>query len=476
MKTLQQLGNKVTSVFRSDNWVNSSTGLGLLSGRVGNTRIKGSTYLSYSDLSEMYYGNGLAKRIVNSFVDDALRNGFLVCGNDKVKDAFKKLALPKVIKEACYFSRLYGGSIIVAFLDDGLDLKEPVSDTRINKIISFRVFDKSQISWQEADLNRDFLSPNFALPEFYTITSFKNSADTSILKIHASRCKVLDGITTSHLKRRTNLGWGDSVLQACYDSLRYYGIVAENSSEIINDFIQVIIKMNGLAHQIIKEGGKEAVAARMDAIDVSRSNSNLIFLDAEKEDYEKKSSSVSGLADLWDRFSESVCAATGYPATRLFGRSPGGLNSTGDSDLKNYYDLVSAYRSDEIEPIINWILNFITHQQEWGSDKDIEWSFASLVEQTPLEDAKLKKLYAEIDWGYIDRGAIDAGSTWQERFGKGEFQENIQLKQLERDADFTDLEELEIISDLKKEESQIKEESNTERKAKKVLDSVFNSL
>ena len=88
----------------------------------------------------------------------------------------------------------------------------------------------------------------------------------------------------------------------------------------------------------------------------------------------------------------------------------------------------------------------------------------------------MKKLYAEIDWGYIDRGAIDAGSTWQERFGKGEFQKNIQLKRLERDDDFTDLEELEIISDLKKEEMKIKEESNTERKEKKVLDSLFNSL
>ena len=50
------------------------------------------------------------------------------------------------------------------------------------------------------------------------------------------------------------------------------------------------------------------------------------------------------------------------------------------------------------------------------------------------------------------------------------------MKRLERDDDFTDLEELEIISDLKKEEIKIKEESNTERKAKKVLDSLFNSL
>ena len=478
MKTLQQLGNKITSVFRMDSWINNFTGFGLVDGRVGNTRVKSSTFLPYWTLSEMYYGNGLAKRIVNSFVDDALRNGFLECGDEDIKKTFKKLGLSKLIKEACYFSRLYGGSMIIAFLDDGLELHEPVSENRINKIINFRVFDKSQISWTEADLNRNYLSSNFSKPDIYTISSPNNTIEAPMLKVHETRCKILDGVTTSYLKRKTNAGWGDSVLQACFDSLRYYGLVNESSAEIIQDFIQVIIKINGLSAMMIKPGGKEQIQGRMKGLDFSRSTSNLIGIDADKEDYEKKSSSVAGLADLWDRFSESVCAATGYPATRLFGRSPGGLNSTGDSDLKNYYDLVSAYRSDEIEPIIDWILNLIVNQQEWKGEKEIEWSFASLVEQTPLEDAQLKKLYAEIDWGYIDRGAIEAGEAWQERFGKGEFKRDIELKQLEFDVNFSD-EEVAIIGNLQKKEEQkqeAKKESETEKKAKKVLDNLFNSF
>jgi hypothetical protein len=103
----------------------------MLDGRVGNTQVKPAEFLSYQTLSEMYYGNGLAKRIVNCFVDDALRNGFLECGDEEVKKTFKKLGIPKLIKEACYFSRLYGGSMIVAFLDDGLELSTPVSNKRI---------------------------------------------------------------------------------------------------------------------------------------------------------------------------------------------------------------------------------------------------------------------------------------------------------------------------------------------------------
>jgi phage-related protein (TIGR01555 family) len=467
MKTLKQLVKQVSGSFRSDNWRNASTGLGASRGRVSNTQVRQLPQLSVMELSELYRSNGLAKRIVNSFVDDALRNGFLVCNNTTLKEELKRLSLIKTIKEACYFSRLYGGSMLVVMLDDGLDFKEPVSTDRIQKIVSFKMFDKSQISWQESDINKDFLSPYFALPEFYTITP-NNWSDVGRLKIHASRCKILDGIVTDITGRRYNGGWGDSVLQACFDALRRYGIVAETSTEIITDFVQVILKINGLADKMVKEGGRQQIAARGAAIDESRSVANLIFLDSTGEDYEKKSSSVAGLAELWDRFSESICAVTGYPATRLFGKSPAGLNSTGTGDLKNYYDLVSAYRSDEVEPIIDWVTTFITSQKSWKGDVNIEWTFASLVEQSPLEDAELKKLYAEIDCMYIDRGAIDAGDTWQARFGSGTFKENIELSKLEQE-DLSDIEELELLTSIQK-------ESAVESKAQQVVNDIYQSI
>jgi phage-related protein (TIGR01555 family) len=449
----------------------------MLDGRVGNTQVKPAEFLSYQTLSEMYYGNGLAKRIVNCFVDDALRNGFLECGDEEVKKTFKKLGIPKLIKEACYFSRLYGGSMIVAFLDDGLELSTPVSNKRINKIINFRVFDKNQISWTDDDLNKNYLSTNFGKPDFYNISSLNLAVESPNIRVHESRCKILDGVTTSHFKRHKNAGWGDSVLQACFDSLRYYGIVNEGSAEIINDFIQVIIKMNGLSDKLMQEGGSQEIAMRAYSLDTSRSNANLILLDAENEDYEKKASSISGLSDLWDRFSESICAATGYPITRLFGRSPGGLNSTGTSDLTNYYDLVSAYRSDAIEPIIDWMVNLLVNQAEWEGTKDIEWSFASLVEHTPLENAQLQKIYAEIDCMYIDRGAIDAGEAWQERFGQGEFRKDITLKVPEVDESLSEesigLLESMIAAPKKAEE---KKETELEKKTRKVIDSLYESV
>ena len=426
----------INSLFekRTDSWINSSTGLGLHRGRVGATRVKMPAVLGFDDLSNLYTSNGLARRIVNSLVDDSMRGNFIDVSDDEVKEEFKRLNLIKYIKETCYFSRLFGGAILVAFVDDGQDMDKPLNKKNLYKIVHFKVFDKQWITWYENDIIRPYLSERFGLPEFYYLNSPWHTQEL-MLKVHHSRCFLLDGVCTTEMRRRQRQNFGDSVLQSCFDNLRQYGLVSEASAEIVNDFIQVIVKLNGLASNMSRQGGREDLAMRAESLDLTRSTANLIFLDADKEDYEKKASSVAGLSDLWGKFAESMCAATGYPMTRLFGRSPGGLNSTGENDMRNYYDLVSAYRNDELAPLIDWLMNLITLQKTWEGEKEIEWNFCNLVEQTPLENAELKKKYAEIDAMYIDRGAIDAGEAWQERFGGEEFKEDIQLKKQEPQED-----------------------------------------
>lgn len=192
------------------------------------------------------------------------------------------------------------------------------------------------------------------------------------------------------------------------------------------------MKMNGLSDKVAN-GQMDKVLARLDIIDRSRSGQNTILLDGDgSEDYEKRSSSISGLADLWDRFSEAICATTGIPATRLLGRSPAGLNSSGESDLKNWHDIVNAYREDQIEPCISWLLEILKNQQSWKQKPDsFDWTFPALHAPSEIEFADIKKKYAEIDVMYIDRGAISANQAWQERFGNGEFKYDIQLAKID---------------------------------------------
>ena len=458
---------------RSDNWTNSMTNLGVNSSRVNSTKVGFLPLLDYMTLDEMYKSNGLAQKIVNIIVDDAMR-GFIEADYDLLQE-MSRIKLKQRITDGCYAGRLYGGALLVAFVDDGLELEKPVNLNRIDKIISIKVFDKSQVTWFGGDLNTNYGSEHFGEPEFYTINSYSNVVDVGVIKVHRSRCFLMNGATTTNRMRLYNGGWDLSIMQSCFGALRNYGIVTDSSAEIIQDFVQVIFKMDGLALKLIEEGGEAAIKKRLAYIDVSRSITNSLLIDAEAEDYEKRASSVAGLADLWDRFSEVICSVTGYPATKLFGRSPAGMNSTGDSDMKNYYDMVGAYRSDQVQPAIDWIVELLEHQKTWkNKPKTFDWEFPSLVSPSDLETAKIKKEYAEIDCMYIDRGAIDASQAWQQRFGQEKFNYNIKLDVPETDTLLE--EEAGLIAELKAEKDKATFDNKESAKTKKIMDSLYQKI
>jgi phage-related protein (TIGR01555 family) len=468
----QTIKNKLSKL-RRDGWQNIFTNLGVNNSRTNTTFFQSSLNLPTATLSEIYQSNGIGKRIVNIIVEDALR-GFILSDKLLIEELSRVNAKQSIMDAAC-FGRLYGGAILVAFIDDGLGFEKPINFNKINKLISLKVFDKNQIQWNQEDLCKDFYKPYYGDPEIYTITSPQSNSliDGQFFKVHRSRCFTFSGDRLVNLAKMQNQGWDASVLQSSYEALRNYGIVVSSSAEIVHDFIQVIMKMQGLDKKLSTEGGDIEVKGRVDFIDYTRSVSNMILLDGDgAEDYEKKASSVAGLADLWDRFSETICASTGIPATKLFGRSPGGLNSTGASDIQNWYDIIRSYQTDQLEPAINWLIEILKHQKEWQKKPtQYHWRFSSLTAPSESEWADIKKKYAEIDCMYIDRGGIDASDAWQARFGKGEFEVNIKLDPPEIDnyltleednKDLTENPEDELITDGKR--------------SKKIMDALYKKV
>ncbi|MDA0844008.1 MAG: DUF1073 domain-containing protein, partial [Bacteroidetes bacterium] len=245
-----------------------------------------------------------------------------------------------------------------------------------------------------------------------------------------------------------------------------------------HDFIQILMKMSGLSEKLGREGGDQEILKRMDKIDMSRSTANMILLDGDgAEDYEKKASSVSGLAELWDKFCDNVCATTGIPATRLFGKSPGGLNATGTSDLQNWYDIVRAYRTDQVEPCLDWLLDILKAQKSWNDKPKIwEWEFPSLTAPSEGEWADIKKKYAETDAIYMDRGAIDPVECWQERFGRGEFHVNIQLSKPDLEEDIEIEEDNLDLIDTTKEKDKDKEQEAEQKKVSGIIENAYKKV
>ena len=95
---------------------------------------------------------------------------------------------------------------------------------------------------------------------------------------------------------------------------------------------------------------------------MSKSVLNAVILDRD-EMYDKQYTTLAGLPEVIDRFMLQLSGATGIPVTRLYGRSPAGLNATGESDLRNYYDLIEAAQRNRLMPPLRKLINIISEWQ-----------------------------------------------------------------------------------------------------------------
>lgn len=402
---------------RLDGFSNIMTGIGARNSRVNRTVYEPSCpVLDQVTLTDIYRSNGLGRRIVNLIIDDAMRT-FIQADNNLLK-ALSGIKAKQHITDAATWARLYGGSILIAFVDDGRQLDKPLDYNRINKLVALRAYDRYQVSWLPDDLSRNVHDGFYGEPEIFMVAPIGGEP----FRVHRSRVHIFDGERIPNRVRVANAYWGDSVLQSVYESLRNYGSTMNAAAEIVQDFIQTVLSVNGL-QSLIAQGMDECVNDRLKVLDLSKSVAKTVLLDAENETYSKQASSVAGLADLWDRFTESICGTTGIPMSRLVGRSPGGINSTSQNDLENWDNVVDAWRTDEEAPCINWVVKILEAQRHWDGKRpaSFEWEFPSLKVANEHEVAQIKLLNAQVDAVYMDRGAVDPRFMFEKRYEGGSF-------------------------------------------------------
>jgi phage-related protein (TIGR01555 family) len=401
---------------KADGWQNVLTNIGGRKDPTTAARVSAMPFFSRETLSALYRADGLARRIVDVQVEDALRE-WVEC-DDALTAEFRRINAKQEVSDALKWARLFGGALIVAMVDDGQDFDQPLNRNAIRSLRQLRVYDRHRVTFNTSDIDMDAMSETFGKPLFYTVTPISGTP----YRVHASRAWRLDGLPLPDLERQLNQGWGDSALMPVYEALQAYGQTMGASANIVRDFVQVVLGIRGLT-DMLRQGEDDLVAKRANIIDMTRSVANSVFLDADGETYDKKASSVAGLADLWDRFALHVSSVTGIPATKLLGRSPSGLNATGESDMRQWYDVVQAYRGDEIDPPVRWILGLIEAQSEWTDrpEGEIEITWPSLYQPTEAEWADVKVKIAQADAIYMDRGGVDPEYLYHLRYGSGEF-------------------------------------------------------
>ena len=367
-------------------------------------------------LTGLYEGNGLFSKIIDTPAEEALKHGFDLNLKSDELNAFVEAAT------AIKWARLYGGALIVMLIDDGRGLEEPVDWEHIRSIDELRVYERSIVQPDYASLyQQDYGGKGvgnrvskFGQPEYYYVSSIYGS-----FKVHESRCLVFrNGVLPEQTSNATYLFWGMPEYVRIRRALRETVTAHTDSVKLLERSVQAIYSMKGLASLLTTDDGENQVLKRLQLVDTSRGLLNSIAIDSEGEQYDFKTFQFSGVKDVIDATCNMLSALTNIPQTILFGRSPAGMNATGDSDFESYYNFVEKIQRLMLKRNLRTLLDVVFRAGIASGDVAEEpdyklefkplWSLSdteqATVDQTKAQTALVKAQTAQ---AYVDMQALD---------------------------------------------------------------------
>ena len=148
---------------------------------------------------------------------------------------------------------------------------------------------------------------------------------------------------------------------------------------------------------------------------------------------------------MFDRFEAMVAAAADMPITVLFGRSPAGMNATGESDTRNWYDSIASDRRLYTAPQVERGVKLLTLSKDGptGGKEPQDWRIVwnPLWQMSDTEKAGIRKTQAETDNIYLSNQVLDPREVTQSRFGGTEYSTETKLDASVREALETSIEE-----------------------------------
>lgn len=439
---------------RFDSLINTLSGIGGPRDRTNrqNVNVEEVGELSDGELEVLYRRNHYAARIVDLPCDEATRRGFNITvsedenGGVEIEEEFRRLCVEQKFNLADKWARLYGGAAIIIGLDDGLDLSDPIDHEALkngqvvgDSLDFLHVVDRYALS--PMDIDADPLSPGFGQPANYTL-HFRDMGAISAVnpdgepkrltsgsRIHASRLVRFYGSQLPPTLRSDQDWWGDSVLQRTFESLTNLGMMERAIGNIAQTFTQAIFKMQGLRQLVKQKDGADTLLERFAAMNLSQSVLSMMVIDAEMEEYEKRTTNVTGLEHLYDRIAQSFAASADTPMTLAFGLSPGGIGNSDDPGMRNWENKISARQKLIYVPGMEYIANILVNTRQGPKvSGNIMIDPVPLREPTEEEASATAKIWAEFAAILIDRGVVRPSEVRTSFFSGAGFSSDIVLE------------------------------------------------
>lgn len=372
---------------------------------------------NYALLNSLYRDNWVVQNVVGLMVDDMLREWYKLRGTispeyqDELARVERVTQIRARLNEGLRWGRLYGGAAGLIMIDGQNDLSKPL-DLEMIYPGSFKglyILDR----WQG-------ISPNIRLvfeggeevPESYSVV---DGSGNTVATVHHSWVIRFTGRELPRIERQAELYWGESEVEALYKDVVAHDNVSANMAALT---FQANINTQEVQNleQLFSLGSTEQQRRfwnTMQAMSVVRSNFGVQLIN-KGDAVHNTQYTFTGLQEVYESMCLNLCGASHYPMTKLFGRSPAGMNATGESDLQNYYDYVDSQREAKLRPALERLLPVMA-MSAWGAVPDnLQIDFPPLWTPTAKEVAEIAKGKAEAIVSVFQGGLLDQQGAQKE--------------------------------------------------------------
>lgn len=344
-------------------------------------------------LNSLYRSHWVVQKIINTIPQDMMKNGYDFQSDinpdqiQKISKVIRQTRLHSKILNGLYWGRLYGGAAGIIMIDGEADrMDEPLDLDRVmpGAFKGLLIMDRWSGIIPSADLITDITDPDFGMPEYYEVTLPEGQG---VIQLHNSRVCRFSGREMPYLEKLAENYWGTSEMEHVFSELKKRDNVSWNIALLTFMANIRVMKIDGM-EQLLAYGGdksQQALYNTLEGLNMMLNNNGIQIL-GKDDSYESHQYTFSGLGEVYDRFMMDVSGACGIPVTKLFGRSPAGMNSTGDADMDNYYDTIEQSQESQLRPVLDKLLPIVCMSALGAVPDDLDYIFNPV--RRPSNDEK----------------------------------------------------------------------------------------
>jgi phage-related protein (TIGR01555 family) len=367
------------SLYAADSFQNFLTRTGINTANLGTFGSYGLNPISRNRLrlEWAYRGSWVVGTIVDCVAEDMTRDGVELQSDSKpedieaFEDGLEELQLWSALCDTVKWGRLYGGAAGLIMID-GQNVETPLKIETVSKGQFKGVYpiDRWALFPSLNDLVTEF-GPDMATPRFYDMHPDYGTG-LPAMRIHHSRVIRVEGVRLPYWQRIAENLWGQSVVERLWNRLIAFDSTTDGAAQLVYKCHLRTYKVKDL-RKIIALGGQalDGLLKQISMIRQFQANEGLTLMDADDE-FEIHPYTFSGLDLVLLQFGQQLAGASQIPLVRLFGQSPMGLNSTGESDLRTYYDGIKRQQNAILGSGVRKIYN-VAWRSQFGRDLPAGW-------------------------------------------------------------------------------------------------------